>query len=578
MKRERKAVLNKVILIGILVYFIVFIEISIYFVLNSVYIILTPLDFIAMELFVALIIFIVVLLILKVYYVRLYFSLVLMVISAIILIFFFLFQSYNVFEFSLLIVFIFGIIAVYFYLRFFKPVSRMTKILLFLILLGIGNTFLIFISFRHFFLTKIQFLVIFILSALSFRYNIDMVNNRSSGLKLTPNLTYLLIGLFAFSSIILFLPIRTIELTPKNKPQLIFWTTPNYLPTDNETLELFQEYDMTFDIVIREKLLDGTEYSNELLNKIQYLVNHSIDYYVSIGGNEEFYCSMNNADHFIDYLKGIRSWLKDNNIYDSCKGFDIDAESPKDIIEELQDLDVSQKLVHFFNSIPSKERIERIELKMQEFIDLIHEDHKKVGIVKLANIADNLDGDNDFALLTQNIYGLDLDFDFSVSMLYRTQHVPNFFDYIIEDLSQYDYTSEYQTEYLQDAPIERYLMTEFEFFFKAVYEIQNSEVKVPQDKRYVFIGTFSGKFRQTSYIQNKEYLTDIDILRHFDVDKIYFFTFREFIKRYGKSELEDLGKHIQKKNPIYITFSSFALNREIFTIISYSLFDRFLYI
>jgi hypothetical protein len=196
----------------------------------------------------------------------------------------------------------------------------------------------------------------------------------------------------------------------------------------------------------------------------------------------------------------------------------------------------------------------------------------------MPSISDELDGDNDYARLMKCIYGLDLDFDYSVSMIYRTQHIPTFFDYIVEDVSQYDYTSDYQTEYLRDEPIERYLLRDGEFFYKVAYEVQNTEVNVKRDNRYIFIGTFSTKFKRTSYIQDKVYLLDVDICRHFDIDRIYLYTFSGFIKRYGKSELERLGKHINQKDSQRIIVSNYALNREIFTTIFYSVFDRFLYI
>ena len=107
------------------------------------------------------------------------------------------------------------------------------------------------------------------------------------------------------------------------------------------------------------------------------------------------------------------------------------------------------------------------------------------------------------------------------------------------------------------------------------------KVKIKQDlkyKYYTFIGNFHPDFADSYYIQNKEYLKDIDICRHYNDEYIFVFPYSRFISYYGVSELNKLGAHIRQFNSWEFTYFSIETQLQILMYIALTFFDRIMFL
>jgi hypothetical protein len=208
-------------------------------------------------------------------------------------------------------------------------------------------------------------------------------------------------------------------------------------------------------------------------------------------------------------------------------------------------------------------------------IEEIKDDNKKCGIIKLPTMFDQLDQDDDYDLLSNTIYSLDLDWSFSVSMNYRTMHIPTWQDYLIQDMGEYDYINDHEPAYLQKSQLERNIVPLSTFYQEVSYEIYSSDVGVKQSRRYIFIGTFTKKFRHTSYMQNNGWKKDLDVVRHFGVSKVFFYEWSGF-KRYHS--LTALIRHNSHSQKWILIIPQYMITRELFVALSIIVADKFLYI
>lgn len=423
----------------------------------------------------------------------------------------------------------------------------------------------------------LQFILLLPLTTISFKYSLQTYGI-SHPIKISSKvIKAILIIIPVISAGILLLPTKTITIDPKNSPEIIFWSDTSSLPSDEATLRDCYENDIGFCVVLRDY---GRYLDTSAKRHIEYLLNHSIITYICIGGPDgSFYCTVDNANEFVSIFKTIRSWLIVHELYayPSLRGFVIDAETSQDLIEDLGDYSFSEKMQYFVKNLPSRRDLERAEEDLDEFIDLIHDDEKDIGIIKLPSFYDELDSDSDYSVLTKNIYGLDLDWDFSVAMMYRTQHMPTFFDYLIQDMDQYSYRNDdYDLEYLEDDQLERNIVPISTFYYELVFELHSTELGVDPEDRFIFIGNFKRKFEDTSYIKDKEYKKDLDICRHFQVKQVWFYEWRTWRYHYG---LDDLIDHNEDLHDEWVlTVPVFMFNREILITLCIASADRFLYV
>jgi len=257
------------------------------------------------------------------------------------------------------------------------------------------------------------------------------------------------------------------------------------------------------------------------------------------------------------------------------RGFAVDAEIPKSYHVDLKNKDIYEKGEYMFNQMPSKDEMKKIQHNLNKMINEINDDGKVVGIIKLPTMFDQFDNDDDYDLLSNTIYSLDLDWDFSVSMNYRTMHIPTIYDYLITDMSEYDYTTDYEPTYLEQGQLERNIIPISQFYQEVAYEVYSSDVGVKQENRYIFIGTFTKKFKYTSYMQNDEWKKDLDICRHFGVSKVFFYEWTGF-KRYHS--LSALIRHNEFRQKWILIIPQYMITRELFSALGIIIADKLVFI
>jgi len=510
---------------------------------------------------------------------RLYFSISVMIISGVFLFLLLFIQSFSFIDLILFVVLL-GLLGFTVFLVF---VVKIKSIILKILFVGLNIVllfiFLLLVRDKWLYVTKLQFLILFLISLpmtkLSFLHYSVKSND---GINLTKRIKYILLLVPLIMALLITLPVRVELIEPKTNPELVFWTSKGALTERSETLELCSENGVAFDIVLRARFMFDDEYVTELFRKLQILVNYDVDFGIAIIGDDDSYCSVENAVKFIDNLRIIRNKFIENGMWKHVKSVDVDAEPPKRIFSDLEYSGMIDKFGYFFDTLATKEEIELMTSKMTEFVELIQEDGKKAGIIKVTTMFDELDNDMDYSLLTKTIYQLDIDWDYSVSMIYRTQHIPTFFDYILEDLGQYDYTSEFQISYYDAEPLQRYLTGTVEYYYQVAFELASEEVNVDSDSRYIFLGSFDLKFSNTSYIQDKEYLEELDICRHFEMDKVYFYMWSSFNQQYGFDGLKELIAHNNQEASWFLVIPSFLFQRQAIFYFLYGIFDRFIII
>lgn len=509
--------------------------------------------------------------------VRMLFSFIMLILSGSAIVFLIGLQSYSALEIIFIIVL--GVLLLLSLLLFIFFEGKQLLVMVLCYLIGIGGFIIFFSVFfnKPFFLTILQFSILLPLSLVGFKYSVQTYGS-SHPIKIRGKiLKIILIIIPLLAASILLFPAKTIEIDPKNSPEIIFWSDTSALPTDENTLNDCYENDIGFCVVLRDY---GRYLSSSASRRIEYLLNHSIITYIALGGPDgSFYCTTDSAESFVNIFKNIRYWLITNNLYyyPSLRGFVLDCETPREIIEDIGDKSFLEKSQYFIKHMPSRRDLNRAEEALEELIELIHDDEKVMGIIKLPSFYDELDFDSDYSILTRNIYGLDLDWDFSISMNYRTQHMPGIFDYMITDMDQYSYTSDdYELEYLQEEQLERNTVPLSTFYYEVAFELNSNELGIDPEDRYIFLGTFKLKFKDTDYIKDKEYQQDLDICRHFGVKKVWMYEWRTWKHHYSLDDLIDHNEDLHEKWSMHVPVYMF--NREIFLALCTAIGDRFLYV
>ncbi|MFX1478394.1 MAG: hypothetical protein ACFFCI_09695 [Promethearchaeota archaeon] len=431
---------------------------------------------------------------------------------------------------------------------------------------------------QPFFYTKVVLFLLFECSYEAMKnsfYNFDYRKTNAYFFLRNNLITYSLVGLMLFSTITISAIPTYVKINATNSPELIFWASTGELPRDEDTLGLCRDHDVGFAVVLREHYIDGDDFGASEARRIEYLLNHSIITYIVLGGGRDgFYLTTDNANEFHDIFKTIRSWLILNNLYygyENMRGFLVDAEIPKNYYSDLENKDMFQKGEYLINQMPSDDRLQKLRSSLSSMIKDIHIDEKKIGIIKLPTLFDQIDGDDDYNKLSNTIYSLDLPWDLSISMNYRTMSVPTVWDYLIRDTSKYDYTTDYEPAYLEKSEAERNLVPLSTFFQEVSYEIYSSDVNVKRNHRFIFIGTFKKEFKDTSYIQNKEYKKDLDVCRHFGMSKVFFYDYSGFTRFYN---LSSLIKYNEDRQSWVMWIPNYMITREFYAALVVIVIDK----
>ncbi len=575
---DNKIWLSKMMVFIISAYLFCIIEISVFQLLVIAYPIINIFIFIAFEIFIALVFIGIGYLILRSGRLMFLFSSFIYIITSFGFVFMFIIQKSQLTELIPKFILI-GIFLAGFILTKIKILPEIFNKYFNLMNIG-ASVLLLILTYRSpFFYTKIQLLALYLLSNQALKGSFKTLEYRGHKHHLLLHnhfIQYFIIIMFLISTVALFGTASYVEIKANNSPEIIFWSSAVETPTDEATLQECYKNAIGFVVVLREHYISDGGASEK--RHIELLLNHSVITYICLGGGrDEFYLTTDNGDDFYDIFRTIRSWLKTNNLYnyENMRGFVVDAEVPKSYHTDLKDADVYEKGEYMFNQMPSQNRMDKIQRNLNKMIEEIDEDNKQIGIVKLPTIFDQLDQDDDYDLLSNTIYSLDLDWDFSVSMNYRTMHIPTWQDYLIRDMNKYDYTSDHEPAYLQEDQLERNIVPISTFFQEVAYEIGSSDVGVKRSRRYIFIGTFTRKFRKTSYMQNDEYKRDLDICRHFGIKKVFLYEWRGFNKYHSLSALIRHNNHRQKW---VLIIPQYMITRELFVALSIIVVDKFLYI
>lgn len=361
----------------------------------------------------------------------------------------------------------------------------------------------------------------------------DTVKVKSIGLIL-----FISLGCVISASLLLYLP-KSVTIKPVSEPELIFWCGTKQLPTDEVDLEMCQKYGISFAATIRKSDVNNTDY----MHHYKTILNHSINLRLCIG-NDEFFTHIGNAHELPDIYRAIRNWFEDEGILDNeyLHGFCVDAETPQYYIEVIETMGQTDTYNYLVDNFPTPEEIEENEKGLQDFVKMVRNDGKKAGIVRLGHILDSSDQDGDMSLLFRNIYSLDVKWDYSVMMLYRTQRYAGLEEgqSPTEKLLTFFYENFFGI-FTQGSVTTTSLHS---FYQNVAMAQQPSIVDVDPDNQYIFIGNFDREFEDTDYIKNKEWKEDLDVCRHFYEEEVWFYILGGFKYHYGGwDSLREVGRH-----------------------------------
>jgi hypothetical protein len=363
-----------------------------------------------------------------------------------------------------------------------------------------------------------------------------------------------IIGLifFTFNSTMLFISLtpQTIEIKPKTNPEIIFWCGSSQLPDEPEILDICRRYNIAFMPTIREKDIGNVEY----MEAYKRLIDNEINLHFAIGGNSQFFAHIDNAYEFPAIYKNISQWFTSEGIMDSpyISSFSIDAEPPHELTDVIQNNGIVDSLDYGYENYPTKKAIDEATEALKEFIQLIKDDRKICGMIQGSRFLDNIDQDGDVSYFMRNVHSLALKWDFTITMLYRTNRF------------QFDETDDEPPEFLikavsifYGALIEgtKFTTSELSFYQNVALEENSKESFIKE--HYIFIGNFKKEFEDTKYIKDKQFLMDFDICRHFKNEKVFFYDLKGFLSHYGWEGIEELGKYAQEKGISYLEYSTY---------------------
>ena len=375
---------------------------------------------------------------------------------------------------------------------------------------------------------------------------------------------------FGSSVLIYFLP-NTIEIQPKSEPEIVFLCGSGELPTNRDILEMCKEYNIGFMPTIRDYIVGNDLY----MQTYKKVVTQGINLYFLLGGNSNFYAYVDNAEEFPAIYKNISRWFVEEGLMDNqhVRSFSVDAETPVEMLEKIIGDNVSDSILFGYNNYPTLEEIEKATNAYVEFTDLIRRDGKKCGMVHAAKYLDPVDNDGDLSLFARNIYSLDINWNFTIPMIYRTNYFRESDITVIPPMYL-----EISTRLFYGATIDGTRFTISDLSFYQIVNMEQNSKSINSENQYIVIGNFEKGFKNTKYIQEKEYLKDFDICRHFNKEKVFFYDLQGFLYHYGWEGIKELGRHNQQKNTTYLNYDnykSFAFLTLYFALILVDIFAFF---
>ena len=191
---------------------------------------------------------------------------------------------------------------------------------------------------------------------------------------------------------------KFIEIRPKSKLKIFFWTDPFRLPKDEGILTYIREKNIEFVIALGKHTLNA-----KCFNKIQSLIDHNVG--ISICILDKDFAHLNNSHKF----KELYLILRSSKIFSSVKEIYIDAE----ISNRFRRLPLNKKLTHLFKNYPKKEEYGKAIDNFNHLINIVHKDGRKFGIIRSIKAAHELEK------ITRNVPFDKIYNDLTVTMIYR---------------------------------------------------------------------------------------------------------------------------------------------------------------
>lgn len=318
---------------------------------------------------------------------------------------------------------------------------------------------------------------------------------------------------FSFSCVFVgsMLPYRSIPITAKNSPEIVFWTTINEIPPDT---------DVSVAICLHYANIKFENYA--FVHKIEHLVHLNYSIYLAIGCISQFYLSLDTCDELLQVYAELKDFLGEVFYDRHIKGIVVDAETPYRYYEQLKN-DPNGLFGYMLDNYPSKSDVAASEEFLRSFIYEVRADRKLAISCRMpTSLTDEVD------LYTRNVYFNDIRWDLSVAQIYRTAYEEDYLSYL--------------SHFFVNAERGANGVCHNDYWMLHRASLEES----------VIIGGFDEVFEDLSYIKEKKYLRDIDICRSLGMNSIWIFAYPEFIDRYGEAEYYHLLDHVSREQSFSI--------------------------
>lgn len=365
-------------------------------------------------------------------------------------------------------------------------------------------------------------------------------------------------------------PEKKILIKPKTNPELIFWSDPYDLPDDENIYALCKQYNIGFMPAMNSRTLN----KSGLMDKYKMAIAHGVNLYFGLLTSGDPFMNMDTTEEYLPLYERFKEWFIDEGIFESTfvKAFVVDAEPPFRYIEEVRERSIVSGINYIIEEFPAKAEIKEATKNVKDLIESIQSDGKEAGIIRISPYLDELDGDGDIELAIGNIYSLNVIWDFSITMTYRVGAAIVSAGDTVDDIT--DRMKENIFGQVKEDGIN--VLSAYNFYHR-VGMVHSGNCDIKGSNHYIFIGTMKKIFNDTDYMEDKEYLEDLDICRHFGDEKVFLYNYENLIANFGQGELINLGKHNQEKDSWELEHLAAEVQINILFYLGLAFLDRLLF-
>ena len=436
---------------------------------------------------------------------------------------------------------------------------------------SVGSAWLFVLQLHKLIFPKVILGIIFILSLIASGIHIKYIKHqpKSSNRAEAGHLILVFIFITFICALFLTIPKQKVIIEPKTSPELIFFVSPYQLPNNNETYEDWGDNRISF----MPSVGIHTWNKSSLMDRYKLAIKNGVNLYFNIIPEDYDFVNIYNTHKILEVYRLYRQWFIKEGIFNDShiKAFVIDAEPPKIIAEEMKKRDLIDGINYLIDKFPTEEDIKNATINLRAFTEEVRSDGKLVGIIRTRTNLDCTDGDGDIELLSNNIFSLDVEWDFAVSMLYRSQRL---------EKSEPGSANEFVSNILASVYGASVTKTSFvysQYYFYLYVGIDQSISDIKAKKQYTFLGNYKSEFEKTSYIKNKEFFTDLDICRHFGEEKVFFYNYEGFIYHYGQEGIKEILEYNEQHKSWVLEYSELESQLNIMLLMFYVSIDLILF-